>query len=636
MSKSAPAGQVRDATRSAETLLGATTDSDGSRGSLPAPRLSWLCSDALLAVGNFGGAKGGKPGVSVSVDDKRVRTRRSSVPYERPLPEGQVTESAVVILLASGVKDEQVLVSFHWNDQETTLGPASAAAIAVDLPSLVRESLASLTNSERERVLDLVVSTCRGHATLDSHRLSHSLHTLRETLREPSPTVQVLRDEPQGLHVGAIVGLGENAFYLRGWMRDERAPIVRLTAISPEGARTSLLDDLYRIRRPDVDKIYDIPFGREEMLGFIGRFSIDIPNYLQDGWIFEMENAIGVTTETQAPSVIRDPLVATNTITGELAGESRPEPGLLDEIVPAVTTLQEQIAESIRVEAVQQFGSPPAAPTVSIVTPLYQRIDLVEHQLAQLAGDPEIGESDLIYVLDSPELADRLMREAGELRELYRIPFRVVVLSHHGGFAVAENRGASFARGERLLLTHSDVVASSPGWLGRLVSFFDSKPAVGAVGPKLLYDDDSLQHAGVYFRRTSEGSPWQKAHHFKGLHRDLPAANVSCQVPAVADACMLLDLELYRELGGLSCVYVPGGYEDSDLCMRLRGAGREVWYLPEVELYHVEGRSYSPHARGEVSAQYSAHLHTRLWGEQIEQLMAINLDAEPDSRALPE
>jgi GT2 family glycosyltransferase len=89
----------------------------------------------------------------------------------------------------------------------------------------------------------------------------------------------------------------------------------------------------------------------------------------------------------------------------------------------------------------------------------------------------------------------------------------------------------------------------------------------------------------------------------------------------VTAACLLTSSDLYRKLGGLRSIYIQGDYEDSDLCLRLREAGYETWYLPEVELYHLEGRSYDTSAR-QTNARYNSWLHTRLWGEQIEEVMS--------------
>jgi GT2 family glycosyltransferase len=157
--------------------------------------------------------------------------------------------------------------------------------------------------------------------------------------------------------------------------------------------------------------------------------------------------------------------------------------------------------------------------------------------------------------------------------------------------------------------------------------FYDATDGIGALGPKLLYEDDSLQHAGLYFHRAPGSEVWENAHCFKGLHRSFPPANVARAVPAVTAACMMIDRDRYDEVGGLPAHYVQGDYEDSELCLRLSGAGRANWYLPSVELYHLEGQSYTPGAR-RVPSEYNMWLHTSLWGAQISEVMA---DFDPSS-----
>ena len=225
-----------------------------------------------------------------------------------------------------------------------------------------------------------------------------------------------------------------------------------------------------------------------------------------------------------------------------------------------------------------------------------------------------------IYVLDSTEQAADLARQAHELFALYGLPFRVVTLSSPAGFAGANEHGISVSRAKRLLLLNSDVIPDRPGWLGSLSAFYDSTPKIGALGPKLLYEDDSLQHAGLYFRRADGSELWENAHCFKGLHRTFPAANVVRPVPAVTAACMMIDREVYEEVDGLPLHYVQGDYEDSELCLRLAAAGKTNWYLPSVELYHLEGQSYVPGVR-RIPSEYNMWLHSAIWGDRIEESM---------------
>ena len=99
----------------------------------------------------------------------------------------------------------------------------------------------------------------------------------------------------------------------------------------------------------------------------------------------------------------------------------------------------------------------------------------------------------------------------------------------------------------------------------------------------------------------------------------------------------MLATSLYHSVGGLLGQYVQGDYEDSDLCMRLRATGRQIWYLAEVELFHLEGQSYPTPARV-ANGQFNRWLHTHLWNDEITAVMSdpsLGLDA-PGDRLLTE
>jgi GT2 family glycosyltransferase len=227
-------------------------------------------------------------------------------------------------------------------------------------------------------------------------------------------------------------------------------------------------------------------------------------------------------------------------------------------------------------------------------------------------------------VLDDPGRAPQLQQVAGELHALYGLPFKVLTLSRNAGYAAANNIAAEQARGRLLLLLNSDVIPSEPGWLGRMRRFFDATSQIGALGPKLLFEDDSIQHAGMFFERDPITSWWHNLHFYKGYDRALPAANVSRPVPAVTGACLMTDRVLYQKLRGLSEDYIRGGYEDSDLCLRLKEEGRENWYLADVELYHLEAQSFPIPLRNTTS--YNSWLQTHLRDEQIEQVTKEQLE----------
>lgn len=507
------------------------------------------------------------------------------------------------------------------------LSGEQVAAALVDMRTLVRESLAGLDADARERIVPWLAGAAALHGEDEGgYALSHALHAARESLRERRSPSIVAPDEPRGLQIETLLEIDPTTYWVKGWARNADARLTALTAVSPEGSRSDLLPTALRLPRPDVEQFYAAatPASGEQRSGFVGLVELDAPSRLGAGWVVEMTDGIGEAIETDAPPLARDPLAVRGAILADFALARRPrDPARAALFEPALTRLQERLAAEVEVESVRQHGRAPSDPEVSIVVPLYRRIDFVEHQLTQFARDPELLAADLLYVLDSPEQSEALERLAPELHALTGVPFRVVTLARNAGFSGANNAGAALARGRKLLLLNSDVLPDRPGWLGTMAAFFDATPGIGALAPKLLYEDDSLQHAGMYFLRAPGSSVWENMHYFKGLSRATPAANVARPVPAVTGACMMVERERYRQLGGLRGQFVQGDYEDSDLCLRLREEGLASWYLPAAELYHLEAQSYPNDLRRATSA-YNTWLHSHLWDERIADVMAAH------------
>ncbi|TMB90759.1 MAG: glycosyltransferase family 2 protein [Chloroflexi bacterium] len=503
------------------------------------------------------------------------------------------------------------------------MGPAGSVYFAetiTDLRTLIRESLADRTADERADLLAFLLSGATAPADLG---LSQSLHAAREVLRERLVVSAPAPRSGHGLWVDSLLGIDDTTFYVQGWLWDGDAPLRRLTAVSPEGDRVELAHRMLRHFRQDVSDFYSPAFGSRAygQFGFTCGFSTSVPSLLVDGWVLEAHTAVDDEIEVTAPPVTWETRVIGERLVTQLSLDPDPDgPLRVEHVYPALSRLQERRHRSVEISELTQLGRPAAIPTVSIVIPLYGRTDLLEHQLAEFALDDDMRQADLIYVLDSPELAAEFRNRAARAERLFGVPFRIVILSENSGYAMANNLGASVTRAPLLLLLNSDVLPDKPGWLGRMSAFHASKPHIGALGCKLLYEDDSLQHAGMYFERFAGSRLWYNGHYFKGLHRSHPAANAARRVPAVTGACMMIDSELFQSTGGLSGQYLQGDYEDSDLCLRLSEIGKEQWYTPAVELYHLEAQSY-PIERRRLYSEYNRWLHTRLWDSQITGLM---------------
>jgi O-antigen biosynthesis protein len=588
---------------------------------------SWLSDDLILIVGWFPMEGEAPPGISLVSNTRSISLETRCMSYRRPdLPDADPHLGKVITAKYLHGQDARAPLGttmVRMGDAILALGPLDLAHAVTDLPTLIRGSHRWWDSDSRARVLQFLAASLIEHETTNSLRLSKNLYIVREALRTRLPSPAIAKDEPHGLHVDTILAVDERSFYIKGWMRDEEAEITNLTVVSPEGHSTEILGRTYRYPRPDVEQVYGAPAGEQLLAeaGFISFFETETPSRLLAGWVLQMRDEAGTAVEVGTPRLVRDDITVRDTILRDLIYERLPGEDLTAEhVFPAVDRIQERLKASVEVKNVSYYGTPGEAPEVSIIIPLYQRIDLLEQQLAQFVHDPEVRQAELIYVLDSPELANSLAATASQLFHLYRVPFSVVTLERNAGFSAVNNVGASFARGRLLLLLNSDVLPDRPGWLGKMTAFYDSTPGIGALAPKLLYEDDSLQHAGIFFAPLTGTSVWENRHYFKGLHRHLPAANVPRRVPAVTAACLMIDRELYDSFDGLRGVYVQGDYEDSDLCLRLLEAGYENWYLPDAELYHLEGQSYALASR-QLNSRYNTWLHTRLWKERIEAVM---------------
>ena len=581
---------------------------------------AWLDGRTLICATTWRGPRSRQPVRGVL---RGPQAATALVANALPWPEeaGRPAGSLLVLSLDEVVRAAAPLgaLILEADRRQVHFGPDNLASVVVGLQALLREHLTARSARTREAAMQLLIQAS-GDQEADPAR-AVNLRAVRDAVRERRIPSVVAADVPQALYVESIYRIDEAGFYVRGWSRDTAAETMSITAVSPDGARIEIGDKVYRYPRPDLDEFYPTPLGGGAKAGFLAFFRTPVASTLADGWVFEMENNAGSAVEFAAPGVDDDTRITRDTILADLYHESPGGADLIrDHIHPAVSGLQQRRNEGIGLTRVEQYGSPPASPDVSVLVPLYGRIDFLEQQLAQFVHDPAMREVDLVYLLDSPELGEPLLQLAAWMESLYGIPFRVALADRNGGFAAANNLAASIARGRLLLLMNSDILPAQPGWVSALARAHDAIPNVGVAAPKLLYEDGSLQHAGLYFHFERFAGTWNNEHYFKGLHGSLPAAQQMRQVPAVTAACAMISADLYREVGGLQGKYIQGDYEDSDLCLRLYERGLGAWYVPDVTLYHLEGQSY-PSALRQLTGRYNQWLHSQAWGELIPRVM---------------
>ena len=216
---------------------------------------------------------------------------------------------------------------------------------------------------------------------------------------------------------------------------------------------------------------------------------------------------------------------------------------------------------------------------VSIIIPVFNKADLTEQCLAAIEPTARPISHEVIVVdnASTDRTTETLARFANSVRAVRNEANR--------GFAAACNQGAALARGQHLLFLNNDTVPC-PGWLEPLVREFRRNPEVAMAGAKLLYPDGTIQHAGVSFGRETR-SPF---HPYRYSLSEDPRPNRRRELQAVTAACVLVRREWFARCGGFNEEF-RNGYEDLDLCLKIRSQGGLIVYQPQSTVFHLESQS---------------------------------------------
>ncbi|MDK1374717.1 MULTISPECIES: glycosyltransferase family 2 protein [unclassified Sinorhizobium] len=440
-------------------------------------------------------------------------------------------------------------------------------------------------------------------------------------LRAPLPSRQVGKSP---MHPAAEVDLAlalSGGLLAGGWSRDPTGILAGVDYLKEDGTVMPLDGNWYEFpawaRGTDEN-------SRTDVTGFVAWLPLNEPLGALLQPRFQMRLASGAVKPLVPKPQPFEPTTQRNRILRAVPPQHAIDQAFRTILAPALQDVERRLGRTIDVDYTKDYGLPQQAPMVSIVVPLYRVLDFLRFQLSGMATDPWLARNaEIIYVLDSPEIQDETEHLLGGFHLLHGLPMKLVVMNRNGGYARACNAGARFARGTMLVMLNSDVVPTATGWLQALIRPLMEQKGLGAVGPKLLFEDGSLQHAGLYFARDRHGV-WLNHHFHKGMPGDYAPAQVRRSVPGVTGACLVTRRDIYERVGGYTEDYVIGDYEDSDLCLKIRRCGYDIGYEPSACLYHFERRSIrrsQDYMRG-VASQYNSWLHTERWNDDIADLMA--------------
>ena len=194
----------------------------------------------------------------------------------------------------------------------------------------------------------------------------------------------------------------------------------------------------------------------------------------------------------------------------------------------------------------------------------------------------------LEYIVIENNSTEKATFEYYEQMEKEHDNFHVVTWEREFNYSAINNFGEKYAKGEYLLFLNNDTEIIEPDCIQEMLGYCQRED-VGAVGARLLYQDDTIQHAGVVI-----GFGGIAGHTFIGLHKNensyFHRAMCAQDYSAVTAACVMVKRSVFESVGGFSAELAVA-FNDIDLCMKIRAADKLIVYNPYALLYHYESKS---------------------------------------------
>ena len=256
----------------------------------------------------------------------------------------------------------------------------------------------------------------------------------------------------------------------------------------------------------------------------------------------------------------------------------------------------------------------PEQPLISILIPNKDHIDDLKRCMESIEKKSTYRNFEFVIIENNSE-EQSTFAYYEELKG--RQDVKVVYYDGPFNFSKINNFGVPYAKGEYLLLLNNDTEIINEDCLEELLGYC-MRPDVGAVGARLYYEDDTIQHAGVVigFGGIAGHCFVQQPRGTTGYcHRIICAQDYS----AVTAACMMVRRSVYEEVHGMTEALAVA-FNDIDFCMKIGAAGYRVVYNPYAELYHYESKSRGLEDTPEKKARFNREmsLFNERWSRILE------------------
>ncbi len=224
-------------------------------------------------------------------------------------------------------------------------------------------------------------------------------------------------------------------------------------------------------------------------------------------------------------------------------------------------------------------------PLVSIIIPNKDEKETLKACIQSIREKTEYSNYEIIIV-ENNSTTEEIFQYYKELSKDPKI--RLIRWKKEFNYSAINNYGVRHAKGDYLLFLNNDVTVITPGWIKEMLGVCQ-RPEVGAVGVKLIYPDNTIQHAGCVI-----GIGGIAGHMFVDMPANrtgyLHKASILQDMSAVTAACMMMKKSVFDEAGGFT-EKLSVAFNDVDLCLKVRKNHKLIVYDPYVQLYHIESKT---------------------------------------------
>ena len=220
-------------------------------------------------------------------------------------------------------------------------------------------------------------------------------------------------------------------------------------------------------------------------------------------------------------------------------------------------------------------------PLVSIIIPTKNNKKILKRCIESIQKHTSYKNFEIIIV-------DNNSTELGIKSYYESLSCTILYYKNSFNFSKMNNYAVKHAKGDFLLFLNDDTKVLESDWLQEMIGVC-SQNDVGAVGAKLVYSDNTIQHAGIVILDTGAGfHPFQNVQEDSNKYFNL--INVIRDCSAVTGACLMTKKEIFTKINGFDDTF-DLYYGDADLCLRIIDSGYHVVYTPFTKLLHEGSHS---------------------------------------------